>query len=180
MTHPTLSRSLALLLATGPLWACGGGLASLEGTVALWHSGHKGDAVARAATEYARFRDANDLEEASVRAHADALARRIDEEPVVARGERLGLPPSERASEGPGALNRDLRADLISHEASRVARALGVIRGLTLHQHGAVVIAVVYSKRVVDADGGVLEELDGAERSVTIKRMALDTLEALR
>ena len=180
MTRPDPTRSLALLLATAPLMACGMGLASLEGTVALWHSGHKADAFQRAAAEYQRFRDANDLEEATVRARADALTRRVDEEPVVARGERLGMLPGERAPEGPGALNRELRADLISHEVSRVARALGVVRGLALHQHGSVVIAVLYSRRVVEADGDVLADLVGAERSVTIKRMALDTLEALR
>ncbi len=180
MTRTALTPLLGLLVLSVALSACGGGLASLDKTVGLWRGGYRTDAVRQAADEYRKFRDANELTEAQVEGWADALAERIDEEPVVARGERLGGLPGARAAEGPGTLDRGIGADLLSSEASRVARALGVIGGLTLGQHAAAVIAVIYDHRVIRADGDVLSDLDPAERTVTIKHLALDTLAALK
>ena len=180
MTRPALPRLLVTLILLSALTGCGGGIATLERTLSLWRSGQTDAALARATVEYQRFQAANDLNEATTRDRAQALATQVDEVPIVARGEGLGLSPLERVSEGTNTLNTELRADLLSHEASRVARGLGVVGGLSLHQHATIVIALIYSQRVVVDDGGVLKGLDDAQRSVTIKRMALDTLERLK
>lgn len=160
--------------------ACGGGWASVGDTLVLWRSGRQAAAQTRTATEYARFRDANGLDEVDVRAWADALSTRVDEEPIVGKGERPGALPVDRAAEGPGALDREIRTDLLSRQASRVARALGTIRGLALRHHAGAVIGLVFDQDVISTDGDVLAELDPAERTITIKRMALDTLGALK
>ena len=160
--------------------SCGGGFANVNDALALWQSGYRGDAVDKATLEYDRFRDANGLDEARVQAWAEALRARIDEEPVVARGERPGALPAVRAIEGPGTLDRAIRADLLSLEASRVARALGVVAGLSLTQHAGALIALIYDHRAVNADGDVLDDRTPAERTVTLKRMALSTLQGLR
>ncbi|MGB0590917.1 MAG: hypothetical protein ACPGU1_14645 [Myxococcota bacterium] len=170
--------TLLILCVVAP--GCSGPLTSLNETLALWHSDQRDDAVARSADEYARFRDANDLEEAAVRGWADALATRLDEVPIVAKREPLGPAPSERLGERRGTLDSELRTDLLSHQASRVARAIGSIAGLGLGQHATALIALIYAPKVVEPDGGVLEALDGAERTVTIKRLAVDALEKLK
>ena len=180
MKSPKGLHLLVLLLGAAQLVACGGALASLQGTLSLWHQGHRGDAVTRTAVEYARFRDANDLDEARVQSWTDALQRRVDEEPVVPRGETGSPLPGQRVDHRPGALDRELRADLLGSQASRVARAIGVVRGLGLRQHASSLITLIYDRRVVAADGAVLEGLGPAERSVTIKRMALDTLKGFK
>ncbi len=179
MRRLTLTPWFALLVLVEGMMACGGGFSSLNETLSLWHSGHRAVAQTQTATEYARFRDANDLDEARVRGWADALADRVDEEPIVATRERPGALVAERAVEGPGTLDRGIRADVLSREASRVARALGVIRGLALRQHAVAIIGLVFDHEVIVSDGDVLSDLNGAERTVTIKRMALDTLAAL-
>jgi hypothetical protein len=159
---------------------CGGALASLNETLALWHAGQRVDALDRSGVEYARFRDANDLEEAAIRGWVNALATRLDEVPVVARRERLGPSPGDRIGERFGSLDGQLRRDLLSHEASRVARAIASIAGLGLGQHATALIALVYEPKVVEADGDVLGTLDDAERTVALKRLALDALEILK
>jgi len=181
--HAPCSLLALLLLATplsASLSACGASLATLQDTLALWHHGERQAAVTRTADEYTRFRSANDLQEARVRTWADALATRVDEEPIVPRGEVASPLPGQRVDHGPGALDRELRADLLSARASRIARAIGVVRGLALPQHATGLITLIYDRRAVEADGAVLKGLDDAQRSVTLKRMALDALEGLQ
>jgi hypothetical protein len=174
----TVSLALITLSVIAP--GCSGPLTALHETLALWHGGQHGAAIDRSSAEYARFRDANDLEEAAIRGWADALATRVDEVPMVAHREPLGPTPSERIGQRLGTLDAQLRGDLLSHEASRVARAIGSIAGLGLSQHATALIALVYTPKVVEPDGDVLAELDGAERTLTIKRFAVDALEKLK
>jgi len=177
-TITTTAIALLTLCVTAP--GCSGPLTSLNETLALWHAGQRDDAIERSAGEYSRFRDANDLEEGAIRGWADDLATRIDEVPIVAKREALGPTPSERLGDKRGTLDAELRADLLSHQASRVARAIGSIGGLGLAQHATALIALIYAPKVIETDGDVLERLDGAERTVTIKRLAVDALERLK
>ncbi len=178
--RPSPTAPLTLMVAALLLGGCVSPIASLNRTLTLWHGGERGAAIARSALEYERFRESNDLSEDMVRTWASALQRRLDEVPIVASRERLSPLPGEQISTGQGALDRGLRGDLLSHQASRVARAIESIGGLQLQQPATALIALIVEPAVIEPDGDVLATLDPAERTLTIKRMALDALERLR
>ena len=174
-THTLTSLALLLLLS-----ACVSPLASLNETLVMWHGGERESALKRSHLEYTRFRDDNALKEEAIRAWAEGLMTRLEEEPIVAKRERVNPLPAERMMEGFRGLDAGIRADLLSHQSSRVARAIGSIAGLGLSQHASALIALIYEPKVIESDGEVLSKLDRAERTLTIKRMALDALERLK
>ena len=171
---------LILVLTSATLVGCISPIASLNRTLGLWHQGERSEAIALSALEYERFRDDNGLKESAIEAWAKALMERLEEEPIVAKRERLGPLPGAHIAEGKNTLDQTLRADLLSHQASRVARAIGSIAGLGLSHHATALIALVFEPKVIEPDGDVLASLDPAQRTLTIKRMALDALEALK
>lgn len=178
--RPTSASAIGLVFTLATMASCASPLASLNETLMLWHGGERDAAIARSANEYARFRDDNELREEAIAGWASSLQRRVDEEPIVAKRERPGMLVSERMIQGMSTLDAELRGDLLSHEASRVARAIGSIAGLALTQHASALIALVYEPKVIESDGDILPTLDRAERTVTIKRMALDALKRLK
>lgn len=127
---------------------------------------------------YTRVRDDNDLDEATVRATVDAAVARLDARPVVPQGPPPA--PVEVRPDAPrDAIHAAITADLLSRRVTPIFRGARSVAGLALRRHGPALIAVVYDRAPVAADGGVLTEADTALRSVAAKRVALDALEAL-
>ena len=145
-----------------------------------WRHGAHDQVKGTLTSEYVKFREANGLSEDDIVEWAQTVTTRLEETPIIAPGERLGSPPSMLDSGGRPDLDREVRADLLSFSATRVTRALLVVRGLTLRQHAPLVIALIYARRPVKGDGVVLASLGPAALSLTVKRIALDTLETLR
>ncbi|MGM0575507.1 MAG: hypothetical protein ACQEXJ_07230 [Myxococcota bacterium] len=170
---PPLGASLALLLA-----ACGAGGASLSDAVESWRAGDRAGSLGLARAEYARFRDANDLDEVAVREAAGRAETLLSEQPIRPRGD--GAPPAAPGADAPRrALHDRLRRDLLSEGATPVTRGILVVRDFELRGQAPLLLAVVYERRALEADGGVLDDASPALRTVAIKRLALDALERL-
>ena len=174
-TGPTLV--LAALLAAGGCY--GPHAATLRDAQAAWRGGDRARGLDLARSEYARFRDANDLSEAEVLEAVRGALHQLDEEPVFARGDTPPDTPGDPSTHR-GALAAALQRDLLSDRVTAVIRGALVVRDLELRQHAPALLDVVMSYRVLQADGGVLADAPTPLRAVAAKRVALDALEALR
>jgi len=168
---------LAVALVVGA--GCAHGLTGYEDTLSAWHGGERGAAHARAEREYRRFRDANALDEAAVRAEVSAARAALATRPMVPPRAAPLAPIPIDAGADPGRLSDALRADLLSGEATATLRGVAVVEGLRLRHHAPDLIAIVFHRGEVLADGGLLDDASRAMRSVAVKRMALDALESL-
>lgn len=171
-------RSAALLVCLAALVAaCAGSFDGYPDALNAWRSGRDGAALELARDEYARYRDANDLDEIEVRRVVDGARRELSERPIVPRD---GLPaPIEMRNGGPGALRDAVRADLLSGRITAILRASGVVANLGLRAHAPDLITVVFRRDPVGDDGGLLTGVGVALRSIAAKRAALDALEAI-
>lgn len=179
MTASRASRSLFAALAA-LAWTAGG-CASVGGGLGdalhAWRAGQPRVALAAAEDEYARFRDGNDLDESAVRAVVAEARRALAERPIVPT--RRPEAPVAMEAERPGAMREAIREDLLSGRITAVLRGVASVEGLGLRLHAPELIAIIYRREPIAADGGLLEEASVALRSVAAKRAALDALRAL-
>lgn len=157
--------------------ACAHGFDGYQEAMGAWRAGKRLEALATTGEEYARWRDGNHLEEATLRRLADDARRALEEVPLPPRGPRGAAPAPGTAGEG--SLAGALRADLLSGEVTPILRAASAVAGLRLEGYALELITVVFRREPIRADGGLLEGLDDATRSVAAKRFALDALERL-
>lgn len=167
---------LALVVALGAS-ACATHVHGPAEALEAWRTGGRDRATVLAREEYDRFRRGSGLADDHVqRTVRDAMAA-LAERPVVPH---VGLPlPVSTADLGPGALRGAIRTDLLSRRATAVLRACASVANLGLTGHGPDLIAVIYDREPVAADGGLLEAAGVGLRSVATKRAALDALERL-
>ncbi len=189
MSLPRLVLSLVLAATAVVAPGCGASLATYQDSVGLWRSGQRADATSMARATYERFRDDNDLDEADVQRALAEARERLATEIVVPRGERprvkvedlldpeLGEIPLDSAADHGAELKAGVRADLLSGRATPTLRALESVRALRLEGEIPGVLAVIYRRDPIEADGGVLDQASTALRSVAAKRAALDVLE---
>lgn len=182
MTARGRAASVAFLLVLGVasslLAACGGSLNAYPDTLAAWRAGQRGPALEAAGAEYVRFRDANALTEGEVRAAVREALDVLAEQPIAPSAPGLTAPvPMDNGA--PGALRDAIRADLLSGRATPVMRAIATVEHLALGRHAPDLITVVFRREPIAPDGGLLEAVPAALRSVATKRAALDALEVL-
>lgn len=155
----------------------------LEDALSLWSAGDGAGSLALARETYRRFREANDLGEPAVRAEADRVREALDETPQVASTDTPLAPPDPDEPGGAafdeGTIDLALRADLLGPGAVAAARAVLVVSGLGLRAHVPSLLAIVFTHRPHEPDGALVREASPALRSVVVKRLALDALEAL-
>lgn len=172
-----MRSATAALLAVGlavTTAGCVSASGSLGDAMHAWRNKRTAAALAHASDEYARFRDANGLDEGEIRRVVDGARRDLAERPIVAGG-RLP-PPVPMASDRPGALRDAIREDLLSGRVTAILRAVASVEGLGLRAHAPELLAIVYRREPVEPDGGLLEDASVALRSVAVKRAALDAL----
>ncbi|MCA9515512.1 MAG: hypothetical protein KC635_11250 [Myxococcales bacterium] len=172
-----MRRALAVALVALLAPACAHGLDGYQDALGAWRAGKRAEAVAITGEEYARWRDGNHLEEARMRRLADEARETLEEVPVVPRGPRGAAPAPGVA--GDESLSDALRADLLSGDVTPILRAASTVAGLHLEGHAFELITVVFRREAIRADGGLLDGLDDATRSVAAKRFALDALTRL-
>ena len=148
--------------------------------VQSWKSGDRDRCIAMARVQYERFRDDNDLDETIVRSTADRAMQQLSDELVVPKGLVSRSPEGvDPVREGPDLVSQLIQKDLLSGSATAIMRATQSVAALGLIEHAPGLIAVVFRLEAVRADGGVLEGVSAALRSVATKRAALDALRRL-
>ena len=157
-----------------------GGVMGVDEAIASWQAGHGASTLTAVEAVYAGFLRDNDLNEASIQDTKARVVERLDTEPVITPGQALASPIAERSELSSSSLRDTLRADLLSFQVTRMARALLVVKGLELRDLCRFVIAVIYAPTLVEADGGVMIDLEAAQRTMVVKAIALDTLRALQ
>lgn len=174
-------RSLPIVLPLLLAAACGSLTAgTYQDALGRWRMGDTSGAIAAARARYEAYRADNDLQQAAVEEAARAAFQTLDEVPVLPRGEKAGgVEPVKAVDSGDDALSRAIREDLTSGRATAVMRALASVRDLALKDQAMWVLAVVYRRAPIEDDGGVLQGLSTALRSVATKWGAIQTLEAL-
>ena len=144
-----------------------------------WEGGHRQRALGISQETYARFRQANGLEETHIRQAAQAAIEHLESHPI---------PPSQegpRVPEGPlslGAsepLDAAIRADLMSPEATACLRAIHGVAAMKMSQHAPGLLAVIFREDPWTPDPGPLERADPAETALVLKHLALEALTAL-
>ena len=157
-----------------------GSVMGVDEAIASWRAGHSASTMTAVEAVYAGFLRDNDLKETSIQNTKERVVRRLDTEPVITPGQTLASPIAGRSELSSSSLRDTLRADLLSFEVTRMARALLVVKGLELRDLCRFVIAVIYAPTLIQGDGGVMVEVEAAQRTMVIKAIALDTLRALR
>ncbi len=173
-----LMTGLAMIAAAPVLTGCASLTAgTYQDAVGRWRVGDPQGATAAAQAMYEKIRDANGLSEADVARAATGALEELEEVPTLTTGAR---PPvtSERALDGGAqALIMELRADMLGSAVTPVIRATAVVRDFALIGEYPALLAVVFRREALRADGGVLVGASRALRSVAAKWAALRVLE---
>ena len=150
--------------------------------VGLWRGGSEARALDLARAEYERFRDGNDLSEASVVSDLEAVRAVYRETPIVLDGDELVPEAARHESEGlsKGSMAESLKTDLMSTGVFRVFRAIQTVARLGVARHAVELLAIVWRRDPFAVDHASLAKTSPARRSLLVKRAALDALEKLR
>lgn len=147
-----------------------------------WRAGSYGRAIALAQSEYERFRDGNDLTEATV---TSDLATLVDvlRSPIVLPGDDHASPtpvaddtPTDGDGLARGNMADALRRDLGSSGVLRVVRAVRSVMRLEVERHGRELLAILWRRDPFTEDHTAVADLGPARRSMLVKRAALDAL----
>jgi len=107
----------------------------------------------------------------------------LDTEPVITEDETLLPHPTPewltKEKPDPNELSTRLQSDLLSHSSVRVMKALMVVKSTLLTRHAVLVLHIIYDRVPMEPDNSLMDGLSQAHQTLTVKRFAMDTLEAL-
>lgn len=149
--------------------------------VGAWRGGKEARALELAGAEYERFRDGNDLSEATVASDLDAVRAVYRETPMVLEGDVLTPEPAQHEAEGllKGGMAESLKKDLGGEGVIRVLRGIQAVERLGIVRHAVDLLAIVWRREPFAVDHASLSGMSAARRSLLVKRAALDALESL-
>lgn len=142
-----------------------------------WHSGAHQRAVKLARAEYERFLAANQLNRAAVETLTRRIMATFDHDLILLPQEQSSMPRFDPAAITPRSLKDEVRADLLSGRITAVLRGTANAIALGPKAHGPGLLAVIYRRAPIAADGGVMPKASAALRSLVTKRAALTALE---
>lgn len=149
--------------------------------VGAWRGGNEARALELARAEYERFRDGNDLGEATVESDLDAVRTVYRETPMVLEGDEVVPEPARHEAEGllKGGMAESLKKDLGGDGVFRVLRSIRTVERLGVARHAVDLLAIVWRREPFAVDHAALSKTSAARRSLLVKRAALDALESL-
>lgn len=149
--------------------------------VGAWRGGKEARALELARAEYERFRDGNDLSEATVVSDLGVVRAVYRETPMVLEGDEVVPEPAQHEAEGllKGGMAESLKKDLGGDGVFRVLRGIRTVERLGIARHALDLLAIVWRRDPFAVDHTSLSEMSPARRSLLVKRAALDALEGL-
>lgn len=149
--------------------------------VGAWRGGNEARALELARAEYERFRDGNDLSEATVVSDLSAVRAVYRETPIVLEGDELVPEPARHEAEGllKGGMAESLKHDLGGDGVFRVLRGIRSVERLGVARHAVDLLAIIWRRDPFAIDHASLSATSPARRSLLVKRAALDALGAL-
>ena len=173
---PVTAMAAFIMTATSACASLNAG--TYQDAVARWRLGDTQGALSAATRFYHRVRDDNGIPQAAVATAAQTALDTLEELPVLTRptGPRSPLTPEDSRGGDSSALITELRRNLLSSRVTDVMKALSIARDFALSGEYPAILAVVYRRQALKADGGVLTDASLALRSLAPKWAALSLL----